>query len=464
MTVRGKEKDPPIPWKSCLIALIVLLVTGCEIPRKPKPPTVLETIRKEKVLVVLTRNTSTTYYEAPEGLAGFEYDLAVAFGKYLGIKVRFEVLDSVSEVLQAMREGRGDIAAAGLTRTKQREKQYLFGPDYYTVQQQVVCRRGAKIPKNITDLPNFQISIIKDSSYEERLKELKLEIAELRWEIVEDMPTEMLLERVWKKELECVVADSNIVAINRRYFPELLVAFPITEEQPLAWIIRSGGEDLKKEITQWLNQYKQNQQMTALKDRYYSYLDIFDYVDIRTFHNSLTKRLPAFLPIFKKAADQYNIPWMLLASQAYQESHWNKKAKSPTGVRGVMMLTRKTAKQLGIKNRLNPVQSIMGGANYFSQLLRRVPEKVEGNDRYWFALAAYNVGMGHMYDAQTLASRFGKDPHKWHDLKTVLPLLSQPKYYKTLKRGYARGSEPVRYVQRIREFHDILSANADSIQ
>ena len=463
MMTHCKDKDPPRPWKSCLIALIVLLATGCKVPKKPSPPPVLETIREKKVLVVLTRNSATTYYEAPEGWVGFEHDLAVAFGEHLGVKVRFEVLDSVSEILQAMQEGKGDIAAAGLTRTEQREKQYLFGPDYYTVQQQVVCRRGAQFPKTINELPNFRISIIKDSSYEERLKELKREIPELTWETVDDLPTEMLLEKVWKQALECVVADSNIVAINRRHYPELLVAFPITEKQPLAWIIRSGGEDLKIELTQWLNQFKQKRDLAGLTDRYYSYLEIFDYVDIRTFYKNLDDRLPALLPLFKKAADQYNIPWILLASQAYQESHWNKKAKSPTGVRGVMMLTRKTAKELGIKNRLDPVQSIMGGAQYFSQLLRRVPEKIKGDDRYWFALAAYNVGMGHMYDAQTLARRFGKDPHKWHDLKTVLPLLSQPKYYKTVTSGYARGSEPVRYVQRIREFHDILSANPPSV-
>ncbi len=455
------QKKNRFSWKVCCIALLLLWTTGCEVSKKP-PTTVLKKIQQEKTLVVLTRNTSTTYYEAQEGLAGFEHDLVIAFAQSLGVTVKFEILDSVSEVLQAIREGKGDLAAAGLTRTEQRQKQYLFGPDYYAVQQQVVCHRDTKLPKNIADLPNFQIHIIKDSSYEERLKELKLEIPDLKWNLVDDVPTELLLEKVWKKELECVVADSNIVAINRRYYPELAVAFPITEEQPLAWVLQTGGESLKKELTQWLRQYEKERHLVALKDRYYSYLAIFDYVDIRAYHKKIAQRLPALLPTFKKAANRYKLSWTLLAAQAYQESHWNRRAKSPTGVRGLMMLTRKTAKQVGIKNRLNATQSIMGGAKYFSKLLSRIPASVEGSDRFWFALAAYNVGMGHVYDARTLAERFGKDKDKWHDLKTILPLLSQPKYYKTLKRGYARGSEPVRYVQRIREFHDILIANAIS--
>ena len=448
----------------CLAGLLVCLASACDIFQKSEPLTPLEKIRQQGELVVLTHNTSTTYFEAQDGLAGFEFDLATDFAAYLGVKAQFEVLDSISAILEAIKEGKGDIAAAGLTRTEQREQEYLFGPDYYQVQQQVVCRRGEAIPDNIADLPDFQITIVKDSGHEERMLELHKEIPELQWTVVSDISVEILLEKVWNKELDCVVADSNIVAINRRYFPELEVAFPVSDAQPIAWIIRHGAEDLREESFRWLEKYESEHHLTALKERYYSYLAIFDYVDIRTFHKRLSKRLPDLLPLFKKAADKYNLPWTLLAAQAYQESHWNSRAKSPTGVRGMMMLTLTTAKQLGIKNRLDVEQSIMGGANYLAQLMDRVPASVQGDDRLLFALAAYNVGMGHVLDAQMLAKRFGKNPNKWHDLKTVLPLLSQRKYYKTLKRGYARGSEPVRYVQRIREFHDILTANLEMFQ
>ena len=446
------------PSQRKLLAFVVGLgvaFVGCKIPQKPNK---VEQIRQAGVLTVLTQNTSTTYYEDQDGLAGFEHDLAVAFAEYLGVDAQFKVFNSVSEVLQALREGKGDLAAAGLTRTPEREKEFLFGPDYYQVQQQLVCRRGNPIPKSLEDLPDFQIDIIKDSSYEERLEELKQDLPDLTWNLWAESSTETLLGKVWENELECVVADSNIVAVNRRYFPELVIAFPITEQQPLAWVMLLGENSLKEALTEWFEQYKASRQLAVLKDRYYSYLTIFDYVDIRTFHRRINTRLPTLIPIFKEAANKYNISWLLLAAQAYQESHWNRKARSPTGVRGIMMLTLRTARQVGVKSRLNAEESILGGAKYLSQLLERVPQDVQGDDRLWFALAAYNVGMGHMYDARTLARRFGKNPNKWIDLQTVLPHLSEPQYYKTLKHGYARGSEPVIYVQRIREFYDILVA------
>ena len=146
----------------------------------------------------------------------------------------------------------------------------------------------------------------------------------------------------------------------------------------------------------------------------------------------------------------------MIAAQSYQESHWNSKAKSFTGVRGLMMLTRHTARLLGIKNRLSPKQSIKGGVRHLNQMLKNIPDKVEGEDKMKFALAAYNVGMGHIQDAMSLAQKINLNQYLWNDLKKVLPLLSQKRYYKTLKHGYARGNEPVRYVEAIYNYKNIL--------
>ncbi|MEN8304505.1 MAG: transglycosylase SLT domain-containing protein, partial [Campylobacterota bacterium] len=161
--------------------------------------------------------------------------------------------------------------------------------------------------------------------------------------------------------------------------------------------------------------------------------------------------------------DKYSIPWKLLASISYQESHWNPKAKSHTGVRGLMMLTRRTAKMLGVKNRLDPKQSITGGTRHIKQMIKFVPKEVEGENKLKFALAAYNVGMGHIKDAQILAKRIGLNQNVWSDLKRVLPLLSQKKYYKTLKYGYARGAEPVKYVEAIYDYRNILENQTDEL-
>ncbi len=180
------------------------------------------------------------------------------------------------------------------------------------------------------------------------------------------------------------------------------------------------------------------------------------WLDEKRFRFDIDIKLPRYQKQFEKAAQENGIPWTLLASQAYQESRWNHKAKSPTGVRGLMMLTRNTASSLGIENRLDPIQSIDGGARYYAYLEKQVPKFIPKYDRIWIALAAYNVGMGHIKDAQTLARKFNKNPYRWDDLKTVLPLLAQKKYYKTLPYGYARGYEPIRYVKRIRDYWSLL--------
>ena len=178
--------------------------------------------------------------------------------------------------------------------------------------------------------------------------------------------------------------------------------------------------------------------------------------EIRRFYHHIETRLPQYRRQFEGVAKAYGISWTLLAAQAYQESRWDPHAVSPTGVRGIMMLTRDTASSLGIQNRTDPSKSIEGGARYFQGLEKRLPRHIGKADRTWIALAAYNVGMGHIKDAQYLARRTGKNPHSWKDLKTTLPLLAQKPYYETLRYGYARGWEPVRYVKRIRAYHALL--------
>lgn len=203
--------------------------------------------------------------------------------------------------------------------------------------------------------------------------------------------------------------------------------------------------------------------MARLKDHYYSFVLFFDYYNTKMFYKRIETRLPRYKKFFKKYGKKYGIPCSVLAAQSYQESHWNPKAKSFTGVRGLMMLTRSTAKVLGVKNRLDPEQSIHGGAKHLSHMIKLVPEEVEGEDRLKFALAAYNVGMGHVKDAQKLAKKMGLNQNVWQDLKRALPLLSQKKYYKRLKHGYARGSEPVKYVDSIYDYRDILQNSTEDL-
>lgn len=422
----------------------------------------LDAIKASGKLVVLTRNAPTTYFfDSNEQATGPEYDMVESFAASLGVRTEYKLFATTEEILEALEQGQGDLAAAGLTRTQDREKRFRFGLVYQEVAEQVVCRKNGKIPKNQADLAGLNIAVSGGTSYEESLRLLQASHPDLLWQADTALNTEQLLEKVWLKEIDCTVADANIVAINRRYFPELIVTFDLTKPRPLAWAVDADSGALQKAMKIWFKKFQSQGKMDQVIERYYEFIAKFDYVDTKAFQTAVRKKYPRFRPTFEEAANRYDLDPILLSAHGYQESRWNPRAKSPTGVRGMMMLTLPTAKSLGVKNRLDPYASIMGGAEYFSKLLRRFDDAVKNPDRTWLALAAYNVGRGHLHDAQKLARRLGKSPYVWSDLKEVLPLLSQKKYYKTLKYGYARGREPVRYVQRIRNYRDILEKELD---
>ncbi len=438
------------------VCFLAAITAGCGRNEKTHELTAIERIQRSGKLVVLTRNAPTTYYQGKEELEGFEYELAASFAGYLGVTPEFKTLDTTSEILEAISAGQGHIAAAGLTRTTEREAYYIFGPDYQSVRQQVVCRRDRRLPRNVAELSERSITIIANSSYEERLNQLRVDHPELTWSATHEMETEQIMEAVWEGEIDCTIADSNIVSINRRYYPELAVGLSLSEKESLAWVIAPEFAGLQPLLHDWIAQRDVQWKLDLLRERYYGYVEIFDYVDVRAYQRRLANRLPMYEAYFREAAAQTGFGWTLLAAQSYQESHWEASARSPTGVRGMMMLTRRTARQMGVLDRLDPRESVLGGARYLKRLYDRLPETVAEPDRTWLALAAYNVGYGHLMDARTLAERQDLDPNLWRNLRQTLPLLSKRAYYKTVRFGYARGREPVRYVQRIRDFRDML--------
>ncbi|MBA1148239.1 membrane-bound lytic murein transglycosylase MltF [Ectothiorhodospiraceae bacterium WFHF3C12] len=447
-------------FRRILTILAVVVLAGCE--DRPEAGVAqgrsLEAIKASGKLVVLTRNAPTTWYIGRDGEpTGPEYDMVEAFAGHLDVEPEFRELATVDAILTALANDEGDLAAAGLTRTDARAKQFRFGAAYQDVTQQVVCRRDNVQPESIDALTGLDIKVIANSSYSERLARLKADgHPRLSWQETEQADTETLLREVWNRALDCTVADSTIVDINRRYFPELIAPMNLGRSQSLAWALPAGAEELEAAVDGWLGAFRESGRLAALQERYFGFFEVFDYVDTRVYIRRIDERFPKFRSHFGKAASEYGLAPMLLAAQGYQESHWNPSARSPTGVRGIMMLTRNTAQAMGVDNRLDPRQSIFGGAKYLARMKKRFVEAVTEPDRTWLALAAYNVGRAHMHDAQTLAREQGLSPHLWRDIKQVLPLLSEKRYYQDLKYGYARGMEPVRYVQRIREYQHIL--------
>ena len=443
--------------ESCLKFISLLLVSLSLLIACGEAQPHLEEIRERGELRVLSRYGPTSYYVKGDSLAGFEYELAQRFAEHLNVRLKIIVPDNLGDILMMIEQGKADIAAAGLTITPAREEIIRFGPVYQEVTQQLVYRQGTKKPKNLTNLSDGQLEVVANSSHVEQLISQQQEIPELDWTENNELDSSGLLELVELQMIDYTIADSNEIAANQALFPELRVAFNVSEPQPLAWAMpRADDGTLYNEVAAFYEQIEESGFLDRLIEKYYGHIRRFDYVDTRAVHRRILTHLPQYQALFEQAAAEYNFDWRLLAATSYQESHWDPKAVSSTGVKGLMMLTQATAKQMKIKDRTDPVQSIHAGAKYLAYLRDNLPERIVEPDRTWIALAAYNVGIGHVEDARVLTQRSGKNPDLWPDIKESLPLLSKKKWYETTRYGYARGGEPVRYVENIRRYYDIL--------
>lgn len=436
---------------------IVLLLSMALLISCSKNESQLEQIKQRGELNVLTRYSPTSYYKRGDDYAGLEYELADLFSQHLDVSLNVIIPNNLSNMLHQLERGHADLAAAGLTITPERQEILRFGPVYQEVTQQLIYRRGQRRPKNIPALANHLTEVVADSSHVEQLKQLQLDVPSLQWRENNQLDSGQLLELVQLEMIDYTVADSNEVAAQRNFFPELRVAFNISDHQPLAWALkRSKDNSLYDELQLFFESITESGQLDRLIEKYYGHIRRFDYVDTRAIYRKIITQLPTYRPLFEQVAAQFDMDWRLLAAIAYQESHWDPAAVSHTGVKGIMMITKATAKQMNIQDREDPKQSVYAGAAYLNSLMKRLPESIPEPDRTWIALAAYNVGLGHVEDARVITQKNGQDPDFWPDIKQHLPLLSKKKWYDKTRYGYARGNEPVRYIENIRRYYDIL--------
>jgi len=438
---------------SCAASLLLVL-NGCG-----QPPTTLERIQAQGVLHVITRNSPSTYFQDSYGDTGFEYELVKAFADQLGVALHIEMADTIDQIYNRLAEPDGPVlAAAGLTASPARLGTARFSDPYLAVASQVIYHKDAKRPKQPQHLLDKNLLVLKGSVHEEDLSALQQELTELSYDTSDQVETVDLLRMVDEKLLELTLISSNKVAMNQVYFPNIRVAFTLNENIQQNWAIAPGDDvSLLNEINRFIANAKQSGLLQELTERYYGHVDTLGYVGAYAFARHLQQRLPNYEAHFRNAEKKHGVDWRLLAAMGYQESHWLPTATSKTGVRGLMMLTQRTAKAMGVSDRLDPKQSIEGGARYIALLMSRLPESINEADRTWFALAAYNVGMGHLEDARKLTAAEGLNPNSWLDVKSILPRLAQKQWYSKTRYGYARGGEPVHFVNNIRRYYDILT-------
>ncbi|MCE9679236.1 membrane-bound lytic murein transglycosylase MltF [Shewanella sp. AS1] len=435
------------------VFICLILLTSCQRSTVEQTSMVAVTPAKTQLNVGTLYGTQI-YVTTGQGLAGFDYEMAVRFADYLGLKLNMKPYDSIHDLYNALRDGDIDLIAAGMADTDYRREQFRLGPPLYYVNQLLVYKQGVKRPKDINHLEDH-VTVIADSSFVETLASLHKTYPELRWKQYSDKDSEELLAMIARNEITYTIADSTTFDINRRFMPELRAGPILRKNQAVVWLLPPKNSDkLMSHLLDFWHEQKRSGTLAHLNEKYFAHIKRFDYVDTRAFLRAIDNKLPRYREHFEQYAGE--IDWRKLAATAYQESHWNPNARSPTGVRGLMMLTLPTAKQMGVANRLDPKESIRGGAKYLNKILQRLPDSIPESQRMWFALASYNIGFGHVEDARKLAQSMGMNPSAWRDIKHVLPLLQKRSYYRHTRYGYARGSEAVQYVENIRRYYDTL--------
>jgi membrane-bound lytic murein transglycosylase F len=328
------------------------------------------------------------------------------------------------------------------------------------VSQRLVYHQGRKRPRSPADLAGKRLEVVADSSYVETLTAARGQVPGLAWTEDPSADAGELLNRVARGDADYTVVDSNLFAIFQRYHPELRVAFDLTEGDAIAWAFqRRGDRSLIDAAAAYLAEIRATGHLAHVMDRYYGHKNTFDYAGTRKFLRDYQELLPRYRERFMAAAKRADLDWRLIAAVGYQESHWDPVAVSPKGALGIMMLTPSTASMMGVENPTNASQSIIGGSKYLWRMNRRIEKlapDIPDQDRIWMALAAYNMGYGHLLDARDLTKMRGGNPDRWVDVKETLPLLMERRWYSQARWGYARGRETRAYVRNIRNYYDIL--------
>lgn len=440
-----------------VVAAVLLILPSCDPGQLLQRP-VLPFDRAEEV-VVLSRNSPTTRYIGPDGeYVGFEQDLIDLFSKETGMRVRVIERARFSEILPALAKRRAHIAAASLSVTPEREHAFVFGPSYMSVRKAVIYNTSLGRPRNFKQLVGKRVAAIAGGTSAAQLRTEAKSVPGLVFQEIQAGDVDQLLEKLSDGALDYVVSDSHVIELARNFYPNIAIGFMFGEPESLAWAMpKDASEALREAVSQFFEKISADGTLSVLIDRYFGHVKRLDRGDIVAFLARRETVLPEYAAIFREAQEITGIDWRLLAALGFQESHWNPMATSPTGVRGLMMLTSPTADRMGVTDRLDAKQNILAGARYLLLIKDSLPPRIPEPDRTWMALAAYNVGYGHLEDARIIAQRRGMAADSWVVVRKVLPLLSRSDYYSTVKRGFARGGEAVILTENVRNYYDILA-------
>jgi len=407
-------------------------------------------IEEKGYLTWVTRPSPLTYYNSMEGVIGLEYDILKRFCENNKIKLTVIVADSNKELFEYFDGYNVDIAGANLTFTQERQSKYTATIGYDETSTLLVSSLRKPKIKFLTLLNNLKGAILNNSSYEtiaHRLeKKYKANITKIDGKSMYE-----LMQMVTEGSIDYTLSDENIVEIYSAYIPKLRKGEKLTESSDLVFYIRNSEDNsLKLKLDKYIKKYKFQNKVNKYKAFIVNTLPNTKPADTVQFLKNYKNRWSNVKPIIYTIAEKYKLSPILLGAISYQESHWNPSAVSPTLVKGLMMLTKAVADEQNVIDRFDPLQSLEGGARHFIKMMNVIPERIPDPDKTSFALAAYNLGYGHVEKARVLAQRAGKSPDLWKDVKEFLPLLND------MEGSRADGKTAVRYVENIRAYQNLL--------
>jgi len=440
------------------LLIAILLICCAALLVRSAPASQLEQVRTAGELRVLSRNGPISHYQSPEGITGFEYTLLKGFADELGVKLVIKDEAPVAEWLSDINNPQFDLASPSVINPHTNKERFRYSTDFMKLNLELVYNSTRSAPANVKSLAGKKVLVVNKASIPVPLQELQQSLPDIQWELVENVEMTDLLEMVERGHADYAVVDSAIFDIHRYSYPHTQIAFDLNVEQLLSWaFVPSRDSSLYDAAQRYLAKIKSNGQLAQISSQFFDQFIEVNTDDALMFSIRLDKRFPRWEASIKAAAEKYNLDWQLIAAIGYQESQWIPNAQSPTGVRGFMMLTPNTARELGVQDLEDPKQSIYGGAKYIRYLLDNLPASITGEDRLYMALAAYNQGIGHLDDARNLTRRLKGDPNSWQDVSKAFPLLAKQEYYSKATYGYSRGWEPVLYVRNVLNYQKILA-------
>ncbi|MCF8303247.1 MAG: transporter substrate-binding domain-containing protein [Bacteroidales bacterium] len=464
------------------VALIVLMLgtfSSCSFPEQEKKyPTVeeaskseLSEIREKGKLVALTDYNSTSYFIYRGEPMGYQYELLRRFADHLGVDLELKVSNNLDTAFHSLERKKVDLLAMDLTVTKSRKKRFDFSDPLNTSRQVLVQRLPSNWRKmntwdevennmirNPLDLAGDTVYVQQNSSFYDRLVHLQEEIGDTIYtKVMPDKEVEELIIMVAKGKIDYTVADEHIAKVNKKYYPNLDVETAISFPQKISWAMPKGSDSLQMELNNWLNGFQKKKVASAIYDKYYENPRGVN-VAYRKYHSVKSGRVSKYDEIIKREAKKIGWDWRLLASLIYQESSFRPNAVSWAGAWGLMQFMPNTAHKFGVSKKSTPKQQIKAGVEFIKYLDNKFKDTIKDpKERKKFVMAAYNVGIAHVYDAQRLAEKFGKDPTVWNNnVDQYLLKKAHPDYYQdaVVKYGYCRGEEPYNYVYQILERYD----------